>query len=168
MKIERPSKEASLLINMSTRDLFSSEQMSHTKLPQHSSRYPMGVVDRCVETGSENNDFVYEQPPPTPLALSSSPTTIPPKYREIQPRLSGCGINPKTPDDTLLLKPPRCRGGKTRQNRQRRPQGRNREPKPVQLEADANVVSFARTRSERFELPNRLIPPQILRLTQGP
>ncbi|KAJ5206906.1 hypothetical protein N7491_002462 [Penicillium cf. griseofulvum] len=108
----------------------------------------MGVVDRCVETGSENNYFVYEQPPPTPLALSSSPTTIPPKYREIQPRLSGCGINPKTPDDTLLLKPPRCRGGKTRQNRQRRPQGRNREPKPVQLEADANMVSFARTRSE--------------------
>lgn len=159
MKLERPSKEASLLINMSTRDLFSSEQMSHTKLPQYSSRYPMGV-------GSENNDFVYEQPPPTPLAFSSSPTTIPPKYREIQPCLSGCGINSKTPDDTLLVKPPRRRGGKTRQNRQRRPQGRNSEPKSAQLEADANIVSFARPRSD-FELPNRLIPPQIPRLTQG-
>ncbi|KAJ5465997.1 hypothetical protein N7530_009784 [Penicillium desertorum] len=122
--------------------------MSDTNLPQYSSRYPMGVADRCLETDSENNGFVYEQPPPTPLALSSSPTTIPPKYRQIQPRLSGCGVNPKKPDDTLLVKPPRRRGGKRRQKSQRRPQGRNSEPKPVQLEADANMVDFARPRSE--------------------
>lgn len=153
---------------MSTRDLFSSEQMSDTNLLQYSSRYPMGVADRCLETDSENNGIVYKQPPPTPLALSPSPTTIPPKYRQIQPRLSGCGVNPKKPDDTLLVKPPRRRGGKRRQNSQRRPQGRNSEPKPVQHEADANMVDFARPRSERFELPNRLIPPQFPRLTQGP
>ena len=63
--------------------------------------------------------------------------------------------------DTLQVKPPRRRRGKMCWNRQRRPQERNVESKPIRPEMDTNMVSFARPMSERYELPNRLILPQI-------
>ncbi|CAG8025760.1 unnamed protein product [Penicillium nalgiovense] len=79
---------------MGTRDLFSFEHMSYTRSPQYPSGSPMGMVDRCFETGSENN-VVDEGPPPAPLALSTYSTPpLPPRYRTIKPRLSDCGLMP--------------------------------------------------------------------------
>ncbi|KAI2734168.1 hypothetical protein DTO013E5_10065 [Penicillium roqueforti] len=141
---------------MSTRDLFCFEHMSYTSSPQYPSGSPVGMVDRCFETGSENN-VVDEGPPPAPLALSTYSTPpLPPKYRTIKPRFSDGGLMPKPPDDTLEVKPRRHRRSGTRRNRQRQQQEKIGEPNPVQPEAEASMVSFTRPRSERFELPNHL------------
>ncbi|OQE11279.1 hypothetical protein PENFLA_c074G04161 [Penicillium flavigenum] len=59
------------------------------------------MVDRCFETGSENN-VVDEGPPLAPLALSTYSTPpLPPKFRTIKPRLRDYGLMPEPPDDTL-------------------------------------------------------------------
>lgn len=62
---------------------------------------------------------------------------------------------------------PRRRRGKMCWNRQRRPQERHVESKPIRPEMDTNMVSFARPMGERFELPNWLILPQIPSTNSG-
>ncbi|KAJ5142493.1 uncharacterized protein N7515_001280 [Penicillium bovifimosum] len=80
---------------MRTPDLSSFEHMSYTSPPQ----YPLGSRIGCFETGSENNGF--DEPPPAPLAPSSTVPPPPLQYRTIKPRLSGHGTVPTTPQENL-------------------------------------------------------------------
>lgn len=156
-----------LRINMDTRDQFSLDHMSYPS-SYASPQYPSGhlpiVENRFLQTDFQNYDLFYEQPPSAPF-LAEPPEPPPsflssplaPKYRTIRPRPSATSPDGKNPGDTLQVKP---------RKRQWRPQDTSGESTSAQLEAGVKIASLANLENERFELPGRLTPTRIPRLTQ--
>ncbi|KAI3286515.1 hypothetical protein DTO002I6_8186 [Penicillium roqueforti] len=98
---------------MSTRDQFTFGRMSYPisyTSPQYVSRYPPVADDRSIGAFPQNYDFVYEQPPSTPLleaapTVSPSPSPSTSKYRAIRPRPNEYDLDTRNSGDALRLKP---------------------------------------------------------------